>query len=96
MMNNKLIEPSAKIQELKHLYCNAYKDVYGIKPLWIYKMNLTEADIEQMTDQLEKDDIELAEARNKISERMASFTHRLTQIKEISDLSLELKNLIGR
>ncbi len=44
-----------KIEELKDLYCDFHKDVHGVKARWVYGMELTEADLERMMDQLGKE-----------------------------------------
>lgn len=64
MMND--IEPRTKLQELKDLYCDSHKDVYGIKARWVYDMDLTEADLESMMDQLEKEYTEVREEEARI------------------------------
>jgi septation ring formation regulator EzrA len=65
MIKNEL-EPRTKLQELKDLYCDCHKDVHGIKARWVYDMDLTEAELEKMMDQLEKDYTEVREEEARI------------------------------
>lgn len=51
--NEFTLPPRAKIEELKDLYCDSYKDVHGIKARWVYGMELDEADLQSMLDRLE-------------------------------------------
>jgi hypothetical protein len=44
-----------RIQELKDLYCDSYKDVHGIKARWVYEQDLTVAELEGMMDRLEEE-----------------------------------------
>lgn len=43
------------IEELKDLYCDSYKDVHGIKARWVYGMDLTEAELRDMLERLERE-----------------------------------------
>lgn len=43
------------IEELKDLYCDSYKDVHGIKARWVYGMDLTEAQLRDMLERLERE-----------------------------------------
>ncbi len=44
-----------RIQELKDLYCDSYKDVHGIKARWVYGQNFTVEELEGMMDRLEEE-----------------------------------------
>ena len=44
-----------RIQDLKDLYCDSYKDVHGIKARWVYEQDLTVAELEGMVDRLEEE-----------------------------------------
>ena len=59
MMKNDLLEPRTKIEELKDLYCDCYKDVHGIKARWVYGMDLTVAELEGMMTRLEQEWVEV-------------------------------------
>lgn len=54
MMNQEFVLPVRnRIEELKDMYCDCYKDVHGIKACWVYEMDLTVAELEGMLDRLE-------------------------------------------
>lgn len=56
MIKNEFTLPTrTKIEELKDMYCDCYKDVHGIKARWVYGMDLTEAELEGMLDRLEEE-----------------------------------------
>lgn len=56
MIKNEFTLPArTKIEELKDMYCDSYKDVHGIKARWVYGMDLTEAQLEGLLDDLEKE-----------------------------------------
>ena len=44
-----------RIQDLKDLYCDSYKDVHGIKARWVYEQDLTVEELEAMMDRLERE-----------------------------------------
>ena len=50
-----------KIEELKDLYCDSYKDVHGIKAHWVYGQDLTEAELNDMLERLEKEFVSVQE-----------------------------------
>lgn len=52
---NELSTPSTKLQELKDDYCDLHKSVHGIKARWIYGMDLTEAQMEELLVRLQKE-----------------------------------------
>ena len=55
MTNEFTLPARTKIEELKDLYCDSYKDVYGIKARWVYGMELDEAELNNMLDRLERE-----------------------------------------
>lgn len=55
MTNEFTLPTRTKIEELKDLYCDSYKDVYGIKARWVYGMELDEAELNNMLDRLERE-----------------------------------------
>ena len=40
------------LEELKEIYCEAHKDIYGVKARWVYKQDLTEDQLLGMLDRL--------------------------------------------
>ena len=64
-----------KIEELKDLYCDSYKDVHGIKARWVYGMDLTLEELENMMARLEEayafnqEDVARVEAANEAKAR---------------------------
>ena len=52
MTNEFTLPARTKIEELKDLYCDSYKDVHGIKARWVYEQNLTEAELNDMLERL--------------------------------------------
>jgi hypothetical protein len=55
MTNEFTLPARTKIEELKDLYCDSYKDVYGIKARWVYGQDLTEGELNNMLDRLERE-----------------------------------------
>ena len=55
MTNEFTLPARTKIEELKDLYCDSYKDVHGIKARWVYGQELTEAELNDMLERLEKE-----------------------------------------
>lgn len=55
MTNEFTLPARTKIEELKDLYCDSYKDVHGIKARWVYGQNLTEAELNDMLERLERE-----------------------------------------
>lgn len=55
-MNQEFVLPVRnRVEDLKDLYCDSYKDVHGIKARWVYGMDLTVKQLEDMMDDLEKE-----------------------------------------
>lgn len=66
MTNEFTLPTRTTIEELKDLYCDSYKDVHGIKARWVYGMDLTEAELNDMLAALEKEFISVQEEEARI------------------------------
>lgn len=77
------LPPRTKIQELKDMFCDCHKDVYGVKARWVYDLDLTEAELVSMLAQLE---VEYKAVQKQEAARQAAAEVQVrSQIKSLID-----------
>jgi hypothetical protein len=47
--------PRTELEELKDMYCDCHKDVYGVKARWIYGMDVSLGEMKEMLARLERE-----------------------------------------
>lgn len=47
--------PRTELEELKDMYCDCHKDVYGVKARWIYGQEVTVEEMKEMLARLERE-----------------------------------------
>lgn len=47
--------PRTELEELKDMYCDYHKDVYGVKARWIYGTKVTVEEMKEMLARLERE-----------------------------------------
>jgi hypothetical protein len=71
---------SYKIANLKDAYCDYHKDVYGTKARWVYGMELTEVELEDMFKKLEREHEVVAAAEREREAKNAQFVRERIQV----------------
>jgi len=93
MMNDTMIART-ELEELKDMYCDCHKDVYGVKARWIYSQEVTVEEMKTMLASLEREftlQVEVERQRTIRAEEAAREQIRILMKHGAQDVAMAIR-----